>query len=208
MTEWTSTADRTLERARIFFRLSRSLINENREASAALLEAAIIYGRGVLFHLLREFRGQPGYEDWRKDFLKELRDDDICEFFRDTRNYAAHEEPVRMGRALFLVVNEMVMTVDVQATLTVKRGRPWYRRPPRILLEDLLLPFKKHLLPMLRRKLVKPAPPRAIEMQPSRAHAEWRFEHESWGSSDAADLVGGYLDFLEPKVRDAERRFS
>lgn len=56
-----SVARHTLEQARDFLRLSDGLIESDREASAALIEAAIVFGRSITFHLQKEFFTQSRF---------------------------------------------------------------------------------------------------------------------------------------------------
>jgi hypothetical protein len=51
------------------------------------LEAAIVFGRGVTFHLQKEYRRRPAFECWYCDQQSIMEADPIFKFFRDTRNF-------------------------------------------------------------------------------------------------------------------------
>ena len=59
-----SIARRTLRKARFFAGQAEQSKTGQREAFETYLEAAIVFGRSVTYHIQKEFKHENGFDDW------------------------------------------------------------------------------------------------------------------------------------------------
>ena len=202
-----SVASLTLQKARTFVAQARSAEPHDRDRIATNLEAGIVFSRSVTFHLQSQFAHAPGFAEWYAEQQNALRSRPVCRFMLDQRNYVLKVGPTQVHR----VVNvELIESVHAHAEITVQvvRGQPWYRRSPRILLDDLVYPLRQRVRIWLerrarRRRLRQSAPPAAM----SATQDDLYFINPEWSEVPALDLLEQHLSLLAAIVREAESRF-
>lgn len=86
-----SVARNTLGKARFFLNQAELCETSDREAFEAYLAAAIVFARSITFHIQKEYRHQPNFENWYSHHEAKMRDDPICKFFIEKRNLIVKE---------------------------------------------------------------------------------------------------------------------
>ena len=139
-----SVARDTLERAMFFVERAAPIGTADRVAFQAFIESAIVFARSVTLHLQNQYARIPEFPGWYVTWQDRLRADPLAKFFTEKRNYVLKEGPLEVRKHINLQVS---VTVRVTATVsaTVMRGQPWYRRSPKILIEDALSPLRSRL---------------------------------------------------------------
>ena len=84
-----------LEKAIFFLELARHSARQERKHFERFVEAAIVFGRSVTFHLQKEFAQHPDFSSWYAGQQELLRNDDLCRFFVERRNFILKEGPLR-----------------------------------------------------------------------------------------------------------------
>jgi hypothetical protein len=201
-----SIAAQTLGRANFFLDYAEEYIPSDRRAFEHFLEAAIVYGRSVTFHLQKEFSKHPGFDNWYREKKEEMGKDPLFQFFLEKRNYILKEGPISVQKTTMVTISETIVLsdfVDVQ----VIRGKPWYKRSLKILLEDLRAPLiKKYRKWKYERELARRRKIRNAQ-QLAEVSEILHFEETEWRSRPAMDLVREYLQKLTVVVNEAEMRF-
>jgi hypothetical protein len=202
-----STARHTLERARFFLAEARNTRIDDQERLLHFFEAAIVFGRSVTFHLQSQHAHEAGFDAWYGQQQVELMKDSLARFFLEKRNYVLKVGQLAVGKHVDVHIQSTVhLTASVSAV--VVRGKPWYRRSPRILIADVLYPLRQSLHSWRDRRRIA-ARARARESNGRVTVTEsLRFADEAWQDRSALDLFHEYLDRLEPFVADAEKRFT
>ena len=131
-----STAFQTLGRANFFLDYAEKYAFVDRQAFEYFLEAAIVYGRSVTFHLQKEFSKYSLFGDWYCEKQGEMRKDSLFQFFLDKRNYILKEGPVPIIKTTIVTISETV-TISDFLEVQVIRARPWYKRGLKTIFEDL-----------------------------------------------------------------------
>lgn len=202
-----SIAAQTLERANFFLDCAQPCAPSDRRAFEHFLEAAIVYGRSVTFHLQKEFSKCSGFGDWYREKQEEMERDPLFRFFLEKRNYILKEGPVSIQKTIAVTISE-TMVVSSFVEVQVIRGKPWYKRGPKILLQDLRAPLLqkyrkwKYERELARRRKIRDAQQRQTEVSEIP-----HFEEPEWRSRPATDLVREYLRKLTAVVNEAEMRF-
>ena len=200
-------ARRTLERAQFFLERAELSGSGDRKAFEHSLEAAIVFGRSVTFHLQKEFNARTGFKEWYAQKQEQMTSDPLFEFFKERRNYILKEGPVPVQKTITVVVTESITLSDfVEAR--VKRAKPWYRRSPKIWWEDI----KAAIVGPLRRWQFERqlSRKRKQRQRPTRSEIQERlhFEEPEWRNRAATDVLQEYLLKLECLVGEAESRFA
>lgn len=139
-----SVAGVTLEKARFFVDQAGQADPNDREAIANYLEAAIVFARSITFHLQSQFAHISGFGEWYAEQQKRLADDHLSRFMLHQRNYVLKVGPASLKRIVGVTFTESIMLSD-EVSVRVVRGKPWYRRSPRILLLDAIFPLRERI---------------------------------------------------------------
>ena len=203
----------TLEKSRLFLtQAQEGAALEDRLKVAANLEAAIVMGRSITFHLQKEYSHNPDFKQWYGRHQTEMQNDHLLDYFNERRTYIVHKGAISIGRHISLSASAHVF-FSGQAEIKVIRGKPWYRRSPKIIWEDirrtLIRPIRKSINQWHQRQEL--ARKRADALKQSRTVVtddDYYFNHTIWGKRPAFELVSEYLDKLELIVVDAETHFD
>ena len=196
-----------IEQARFFTTCASEFITTNREAFVNYLEAAIVFARSVTFCLQKEYAHNPGFNKWyekKRDFMKK---DQIFDFFLQKRNYILKEGSSSFRKNVSLVISSQ-LRLSGFVEIKVIRGKPWYRRNPKILWQDFCLQIMrslrrykhKHNIKKESLKLQRGSKVKKIEIL--------FFEDQKWENRPALELFQEYLDKLEHIVVEADIIFG
>jgi hypothetical protein len=210
----------TLHKARHFLDLAERLEPDQPEVYVALLEASIVFGRSITWHLKKEFAHHSGFTEWYSDQQSLLAADVLCVYFKHTRTFITHQGPVPVRRNISVAI-EFTVELNDATSAVVPRGNPWYRRRPKVICNDLRCEIQQRVrrlwnrLKIRGRRLLDRAgkkppqePLRTASSQPSNVTQTFHFDDERWRDRPAPDLVRAYLDKLEPIVAEAERKYA
>lgn len=201
---------RTLNRARLFRNEAAAVGTGDRERFAAFLEAAIIFGQSVIYHLRKELAGQPGFKNWIEQQVQAMRADALLKFFEDTRGFVIHEAPAGIKKHIIAELPPVVVRVSESVDAQVTRAKPWYRRHPKILWQDFRYPIRRWVNRQ-KRKLKEWQRRRRAKRQPKpegRTIERFEFDDPRWANRPALDLLDRYIDHLDRVVADAEARWD
>ena len=134
-------ARQTLDRGRFFVEQAVRVGLDDRQVFQHFLEAAIIFGRSVTFHLQKELAHEDGFGDWYAEWQAQLGQISVCVFLLEKRNFLLKEGPTKIS-AVHEMSGSCSVVVSCHAEATVVRAMPWYRRSPKILWADLIAPLK------------------------------------------------------------------
>lgn len=93
-----SIARRTLTKARFFVDQVERCGTDDQTAFETYIEAAIVFGRSVTFHIKSEYSHRPGFDTWYSPHETAMRSDPLFDFFLNTRNFVLHEGPVEFHK--------------------------------------------------------------------------------------------------------------
>jgi len=184
------------------------------------LEAAIVFGRSALDHLRKQYARIPGFTAEEKTTFAALRGDPRCAPFLDLRDFVIHEDSAPTQKVITAsVVIDVVGFVEI-VDVQVIRGRPWYRRSPRILWYDLRATMRKWM-----KRWRKPAPRSAP--RPNNQGSTTESLHfadppkgrvrqgtappslpQPFKDQPAFDVLDHWLDRIEQIVLDTETKFG
>jgi hypothetical protein len=202
-----STASLTLDKARLFLEQARRADRNDRYTVSTNLEGAIVFCRSVTFHLQSQFAHAPGFDAWYAQQQNILRGQRLSRFLLEQRNYVLKIGPAIVNRIIGVSITESVMMRD-ELTIKVVRGQPWYRRSPKILLEDLAYPLRQHIrLWRERRRWRAAAKTKAAESAAIITTDELHFADTEWKEIPAIELIEQQLAILANIVAEAEARF-
>ena len=203
-----STASLTLAKAQLFLNQARQADPNDREKTMANLEAAIVFGRSVTFHLQSQFAHAPGFDTWYAKQQDFLRAQHLSRFLLEQRNYVLKVGPAVVHRIVDVSITERLFLRD-EVTVQVIRGQPWWHRSLKVLLEDALYPWRQRIhLWKERREWGKAVKERVQESAEVSTSDELHFSDPEWKDSPAMPLVGKHLAVLSGIVSDAESRFQ
>lgn len=197
----------TLDRARWFLSRAVQCGVPDRQGFQNLFEAAIVFARSVTFHLQKQYAATPQFDTWYAQCRQRLARDPLATFFLNQRNLVLKGGPVPIAKHVSAVMHSAV-TVSGSVHVKVIRGKPWYRRSPRILIQDVIYPIRalvngwRERRRQRRARTAMAAPPR------SSVSESLRFQTAPWDKRPAVDLLRDYLDTLDAIVSDAESRFG
>ncbi len=209
-----SIARSTLCKARFF--LAQAVAAESiahastdRMAFLANIEAAIVYGRSVTFHIQKEFNKDKDFAPWYANVQNRLRKNARDRFLLQERNFILKEGPTSIHRAVEVTIHSSIH-MEASATMILVRGQPWYRRRPRILYEDFRRCLLNHFTEQRERKRKRMAAQQR-QSEPAAANVsvqKFVFDDPKFNETPAQALLGEYLDELDAIVSDAESRFK
>jgi hypothetical protein len=203
-----SSSRRTLNAARYFLRQTAICGVEDHEGFAYNSNAVVVFGRSVTWHLQKEYANQPGYDTWYSDEQTRLKNDRVCNFFKESRTTITHRNLQGAKKVASVAITAGVLSMG---WLVVKptRAQPWYRRSPRTLWQDALLRLRRpidrlrlHLRLRIETLKARRAAGRVV------ASENFYFDHPDWETIPALNLLNKYLDALEGVVDRAEGRFG
>lgn len=201
-----SVARETLTKARALLRLAEKLDLNERDEFAVLLESAIVFGRSVTLHLQKEYSSKSGFEEWYTHQQAQLRDNPLCRFFLNMRNFILKEGPAKATRTISVTIYETV-TLKASMDAVLIRGQPWYRRSPKTLWNDLRAEMRNGWQRYRRARSMRQMAP-TERKETTKITQTWHFDDANWQDRSAPDLVRDYLDTLEAVVIEAERKFG
>lgn len=200
-----SVAGVTLEKARFFVDQAGQADPNDREAIANYLEAAIVFARSITFHLQSQFAHISGFGEWYAEQQKRLADDHLSRFMLHQRNYVLKVGPASLKRIVGVTFTESIMLSD-EVSVRVVRGKPWYRRSPRILLLDAIFPLRERIHRWRQRRTqIKAAQSRCSSS--SVVQDALFFTDAEWKDTPALELLNRQLATLEEIVMQAEAQF-
>ncbi len=201
-----STARETLHGAHMFLEEAEHEHAGDLKRCLRLMEASIVFGRSVTFHLQKQYGSHAGFKAWYEDQQNRLKGDPLCGFFLEKRNVILKEGRSGIRRIISYAVH-LDVTVGMSVEGHVIRAVPWYRRSPRIWRQDvwawgLQLADK---IRGLRRDVRAMRPMRAEDTD---TNVDFFFDDPEWARFSATDLIRNYLNNLEPIVDEAETKFA
>lgn len=206
-----SSARDTLNAARRFLRQAGTYGVEDPEGFAHNVNAAIVFGRSVTWHIQKDYKHDGGFDEWYAGERKVLTQEPLCRFFHESRRIISHQKLTATRRRYSLLLEDGIILMEGHdAEMFIVR--PWNRRS-----------FREHWEGVLRR-VRKPLTACRIRLHRQiRATKErwtrWTrrdvggsvnlfFDDPAWNETPAFDLVAQYLDILEGVVSRAEKRFE
>jgi hypothetical protein len=198
-----SIASVTLRKSRFFLEQAIRADLNDRDAITTNLEAAIVFCRSVTFHLKSQFAHSPGFAEWYAQQEKRLRADRLSRFMLHQRNYVLKVGPASVKRNVDVT---MMASLQLSAGLSVQviRGKPWYKRSLKIILEDIFRPFRENWHHWHRRLKRAQKPQQASN---GVTRDTLFFTEGEWENAPALDLVKQQLSTLGEIVAQAEARF-
>jgi len=183
----------TLERAKFF--LGRAWVHgiEQPEVAEHYLNAAIVFGRSVTFHLQAEFSHRPDFDywyAWQENILRQP----LPKFFNAARTLIVHKRTIdtRQRKRTSRIVGELPQSVIVLPAANA----PWYRHA-----------WAKAMQPIYRlqqRWFFFQARRRAKRLPIEVTHIDLYFQDAEFCDTPAPELVRRYLKTLEAVVKSAE----
>jgi hypothetical protein len=197
----------TLEKAHFFADHARAAGPAQREDFSKFFEAAIIFARSTTLHLQKEYSQRSGFKDWYSGKQDMMRHDPVCSFFLKRRNFILKEGPVSLHKAASVTIRESLM-LSGSVEVKVIRGKPWYRRSPKILWGDLRVIIMKPILRWLKKRETKRRRLDSQEKPKVETTEDFVFDDPKWRDHPALDILSEYLGKLKLIVNEAETRFS
>lgn len=199
-----STARDTLEQARFFLTRATEVADSDRVALGHFLEASIVFGRSVTLHLQKEFAHVEGFAEWYEPQRDRMGRDPLLRFFLEKRNYILKRGRLGVRKTVALSLRSTIQ-VTASVRIKVKRGTPWYRRSPQILLQDAAAPMRRWVSNW--RRLTRVRSIQAPRDEETQVRESWHFDDPERRDEPALDLMTQYLDLLDEVVSQAEARF-
>lgn len=198
---------KTLEKARFFAAQATSVGTDDREAYVAFLEAAIVFGRSVTFHLQKELSATAGFDGWYAIEQQRLSADPVAKYLLDQRNYLLKEGSleIRLDVGVHL---SAVVPMTASLSFVVNRSQPWYRRSRRILVNDAIRPLRTWFAQRRERARARRHIRRVMAQQEATVVVRVvQFAGSPFGDTPAVDLLEQYFQALEKIVSRAENSF-
>jgi hypothetical protein len=202
-----STASLTLRKAQFFLSQARATDLNDRHAVASNLEAAIVFGRSVTFHLQSQFAHAAGFVEWYAEQQRVLREQPLSRFMLEQRNYVLKVGPATLIRLVDVGVAESLV-MRGQVSVRITRGQPWYRRPLKLLINDLLYPLRQSVHLWQERRRWRRQAKKSATAPAVLTRDELYFTDPEWQNIRAFDLVERQLSALAEIVKQAEARFQ
>lgn len=197
----------TLQKAYFFADRARAAGPAQREEFSNFFEAAIVFARSVTLHLQKEYSHRSGFKDWYSTKQDMMKRDAVCSFFLEQRNFILKEGPANLHKVTSITIRESFILSD-SIKVKVIRGKPWYRRSPKILWGDLRRIIMKPIRECLEKRKIKR---RRLEVQKEprlETTQDFFFDDPKWRDRSALDMLYKYLDKLKLIVNEAEKRFD
>jgi hypothetical protein len=171
---------------------------------AANIEAAVVFGRSVTFHLQKEFSDRNNFANWYAQVQARLRANAQFHYLVSARNFILKEGPTPIRRA---VQTTLSFAIGVFATTktTVAPEQSWYQRSTRMLYDrirvTLLEPVRRW---KLKRRVMREN--KAAQVQQTVRFCFY-FVDPAVAQVPAVQVVRDYLDELGMIVAEAETLF-
>lgn len=196
---------------------------EDRARFRYRLEASIVTGRSVWHYLEQAAKRarDPAFRTWFKATSNSMKVDPVLEFFRHERDRILKERRLQTtSRRVFTALVDALIVRD-RASTKVLRGKPWYRRPLTILVEDARRPVVEWIaarrlwaslgVDLAKRRaqtLLQAIRLRRHQLQATSSLRDYYFGADPEGiDRPAVDLVREYLRRLDVMLTEAETRF-
>ena len=198
----------TLKRARFFVDQATRTDPSDTKPIVNSVEAAIVFARSVTFHLQRQFAHTPGFKEWYAEQQKRLSNDPLSRFMLRQRNYLLKVGPVSVKRIIGMTITEEMVPPSDDIRVGIAPGKPWYRRSPKVLLEDAINPFRDRV-----HRWRKTRPGTRVSQDSSGGSTSvvqdaLFFTDAEWEDTPALELLNRQLATPEEIVRVAAARLS
>jgi len=190
-----------------YFALQASRAAADRDALVSNFEAAIVFARSVTLCLQSDFHDSPGFPEWYSQKQEMMRKDPIFNLFVEKRNYILKEGTAVVHKTIKVEITETI-GVSEFFTCKVKRGQPWYRRPPKMLWEDIRAAIREPLREWLWKRKRRQEAKLKITSTQAKVSGGHYFDDPAWSGREVFALFEEYLGKLELIVDEAERTFS
>jgi hypothetical protein len=208
-----STTRTVLEKARFFLVQAEAAEPAahaiDRVPFLANIEAAVIFGRSVTFHLQKEYSNKNGFTAWYHGVRAQFGANPQFRYLLETRNFILKQGPAPIRRTVQVTAHS-AMSPEITLDTVVIRGQPWYRRSPNILYQDarakLLGPVRRWKQRRNAARRREAALHRQATSSPSVAEGFY-FDEPTLATVTVQQIVREYLDELEVIVTEAETRF-
>lgn len=201
-------ARKKLEQARLFVSRAYQVKPDQREILVGNLEAAIVFGRSVTFCLHKDFHDKPGFDVWYAKKQDLMRQDPLFKYFVEKRNYVLKEGSAGIYKSINMEIALTIGISDFVTSCKVIRGRPWYRRSPKILWQDYKASIREPIRQWMWKRNMRNRAKRKRAHSTVKVSEGYYFDDPAWESREIFDLFGEYLDKLEQIVSEAEKTFS
>lgn len=198
-------AKKTVQRARFFAGQAMKVVNE-REKFAHYFESSIVFARSVTFHLQKELCHCEGFQEWYEEEQSKLKQQPICRFFLNKRNYILKQGPVKISKTIEASISN---SISVHSVVKIKiiRAKPWYHQSIKTLIKNAFLRIRQEYFNWDKRRKRRRQNRKTTE---SKAEFTERlhFSDEEWKDQSVYDLIFEYCDILEDLVDRAESKFT
>lgn len=201
-----SIARKTLAQARFFVEQAELSGVADRKAFEAYLEAAIVLGRSVTFHIQKEYGDKLGFKSWYSTLQTTMKADPVFSFFRDRRNFILKQGPAGIYRVVSLSAQAAAVASVGTLEVRVIRAKPWYRRGLKILWEDFRAAVVRPIHKWRQRRELARRRARAQSVEVT--DDNFYFDEPAWRDRPAVELLREYLDKLGTIVDEVETRFQ
>lgn len=199
-------ASLTLTKARFFVDQATRTDPNDTEAVAKYLEAAIIFARSVTFHLQSQFAHVPGFKEWYAEQQKRLGDDRLSRFMLGQRNYLLKVGPISVKRIIGMTITEEAVAA-CEIKVRIIRGKPWYRRSPKVLVVDAIYPFRTRVHRWRQGQTRMRTSQHPRQGSTTVVQDALFFTDAEWEDTPALELLKRQLATLDDIVTQAEARF-
>ena len=200
-----SVARGTLNAAKFFLEQARAAGIRDRSTFQHNLEAAIVFGRSVTFHIQKQYAHADGFTEWYALCQERIKADLFAAFVNRQRSFVLKEGPLAVGQSVEVFAVAAVALADV-LEVRVTGGQPWYRRSPRTLIEDLSRPIRSRMQRWLGQQgRVAISTPKAAS---GRVSQYLVFAQEPWNQRPALELMDEYVSTLGVIVDEVEAKFG
>jgi hypothetical protein len=201
------TARETLQAARYFAEEAKCAADGPRDVLRYNVEAVIVFARSVTFHLQKQLSSDSNFSSWYEDTKQRHLSNPVCAAMVKTRNFILKEGPTSISKQITVAVSEnVVCTATFDAS--VRQGKPWWRRSPRILWSDAKAPVVRAIRSFQRwrrlRKSIHSRPRGTTSPVAERIY----IDAPNLREHTLFEVLDLYLGALEHVLVEAERKFS
>ena len=195
-----------LEQAQYFISQARKANPDQRDFLVNNFEAAVVFARSITLCLQKDFHDCPGFIDWYSKKQESMRQNPLSSLFVERRNYVLKEGSAGIRKNINV---EICATIGMSAFATCKvtRARPWYRRSPKIIWEDIRASIEEPVREWNWKRKMRRNAKRKKQPSAAKVTEGFYFDDPVWNNRDIFDLFNEYLGQLELIVAEAERMF-
>ena len=195
-----------LEQARYFIAQASKAKHDDRNTLVSSFEAAVVFARSVTLCLQKEYHDEPGFLDWYSGKQEEMKQNPLFGLFVEKRNYILKEGTSEVHKSINIEITEIISISDF-VTCKVVRGRPWYRRSPKIIWEDMVSSVREPVREWRWKREMRKKSRRKAPASGSRVTESYFLDDPDWNGKDIFDLFDEYLGKLKSIVAEAESTF-